>query len=932
MPEDATPPHASEGSGPGGRDPLKDAPRETAATTPDAPGVRVMPKRSAAAGAADPSGPAGGGPASGTGSTPDGGDGPGAPKMSAAGTLSIVARPIEQEMRQSFLDYAMSVIVSRALPDARDGLKPVHRRILYAMGELSLTPDRAYRKSALVVGDVLGKYHPHGDTSVYDAMVRMAQDWNLRYPLVDGQGNFGSVDGDGAAAMRYTEARLTRPAMALLADLDKETVAMAPNYDSSREEPTVLPAAIPNLLVNGSAGIAVGMATNVPPHNLGEVIDACVRIIDNPATTALDLLSVVRGPDFPTGGIILGRSGIASYLTTGRGRVVVRAKHHIEESGDRERLVFTEIPYQVNKSQLLIQIAELAKDKVVEGISDLRDESDRRGMRVVIELKRDAIPDVVLNQLWKHTTLQQSFVVNNLALVDGRPRTLGVRELLQVFLQHRFVVVTKRTEYDLRKAEARAHLLEGLLIALANIDAVVALIRASADADAAREGLMSRFSLTDVQAKAILEMRLQRLTSLETDEVRQEHATLTEQIAYYRKVLGDPQEVYRIIREELLRFRAEFADERRTQISEAEADIDDESLIPEEESVFLFTSAGYLKRMPIATWRQQRRGGKGKRGLRTKEEDEVVEVTVGSTHDYLCFFTNQGRVHWLKGYRVPTGSAQAKGKPVVNLLALEPNELVETIIPVRDFGQPAAEGEPPGPTLFFATKKGTVKRTALSDFRNVRAAGIIAINLDPGDELLAVRLTNGAQEVILATKMGQACRFEESQVRVMGRATTGVRGITLEDGDEVVSLAIAEPGTSLLSVTANGFGKRTELEEYRKTNRGAKGVRTIIVNERNGPVVAVRTVHGDESLLVITRMGMVVRTRVEEVRETGRSAQGVRIVSMEEGDAVTQVAVLPPEEGEGVPEGGLPPAGAPPGELPPPSGGAPEAGTPSGQS
>jgi DNA gyrase subunit A len=806
------------------------------------------------------------------------------------------ARPIEQEMRQSFLDYAMSVIVSRALPDARDGLKPVHRRILYSMNEMGMGPTSAYKKSARAVGDVLGKYHPHGDSSIYEAMVRMAQEWSLRYPLVDGQGNFGSVDGDAAAAMRYTEARLARITLQILNDLDKETVDWVPNFDATLTEPEVLPATIPNLLINGSAGIAVGMATNVPPHNLAEIVDAAVKLIDHPEASTLDLLEHVRGPDFPTGGIIHGRGGILSALTMGRGRVIVRAKHAIETmDNDRDRIVFTEIPYQVNKSDLIIAIAELVKDKVIEGVSDLRDESARQGMRIVVELKRDAITDVVLNQLWKHTALQSSFAINNLALVDGRPKTLGVRELLQVFLRHRVVVVTRRTQFELRKAEARAHILEGLLIALDHIDAVVALIRASRDPETALAGLMGQFGLTEIQGKAILDMRLQRLTGLETDAVKSEHAGLLIQIADYKAILADPRRVDAIIRDELLKAKAEFGDARRTQIVEGDIDIDDESLIPEEESVYLFTSAGYLKRMPLATWREQHRGGKGRRGLKTKEEDEVVETTVGSTHDYLCFFTNKGRVHWLKGYRVPTGTVQHKGKPVVNLLQLEPNELVETIIPVRDFGEPAAEGAPPGPTLFFATKKGTVKRTALSDFRNVRAIGIIAINLDDGDELLSVRLTNGTQEVILATKMGQACRFEESQVRVMGRATTGVRGISLEADDEVVSLAIAEPGTSLLSVTANGYGKRTELDEYRKTNRGAKGVRTIIVNERNGPVVAVRTVRGPESVLVITKSGMVVRTPVEQVRETGRSAQGVRIVNLDDDDAVTQVAILPPD-------------------------------------
>ncbi|MHB8633153.1 MAG: DNA gyrase subunit A [Thermoplasmatota archaeon] len=809
----------------------------------------------------------------------------------------VGARAIEQEMRKSFLDYAMSVIVARALPDARDGLKPVHRRILYAMSELGMGPTSAYKKSARVVGEVLGKYHPHGDSAVYEAMVRMAQPWSLRYPLVDGQGNFGSVDGDSAAAMRYTEARLAKAAMPLLADLDKDTVDFVPNFDATLQEPEVLPAIYPNLLVNGSAGIAVGMATNVPPHNLREIVDAAVRLIDDPDAGIVD---VVLGPDFPTGGIIHGRAGIASYLATGRGRVTVRAKHHVEPmANDRERIIFTEIPYQVNKAATITLIAELVKDKVIEGVSDLRDESDRRGMRMVIELKRDAITDVVLNQLWKHTPLQSSFAVNNLALVDGRPRTLGVKDMLEVFLRHRFFVVTRRTQFELAKAEARAHILEGLLIALAHIDEVVALIRAQKDPEAAKAALRERFQLSDEQAKAILDMRLQRLTGLESEAVKTEHAELVEKIRYYKGVLADPALVNGIIRGELVQVREDFGDERRTQIVDSDTDIEDESLIPEEDSVYLLTQAQYLKRMPLVTWREQHRGGRGVRGIKTKEseaegaelaEDAVVETTVGSTHDFLCFFTNRGRLHWLKGYRVPTGTRQHKGKPVVNLLNLEPGELVETIIPVRDF-------DAPDRYLLFATKrKGYVKRTELSQFRNVRAAGIQAISLEEDDELLAVRLTDGKAEVILATQLGQACRFEESEVRPMGRTAYGVKGIDLEEGDAVVSLTIAQPGSQILSVTANGFGKRTALDEYRKTARGAKGVRTIVVNDRNGPVVAVETVMGAESLLVITRKGMVVRIPVGQVSVLGRSTQGVILVRLETGDFVTQVAVLPPED------------------------------------
>jgi DNA gyrase subunit A len=820
--------------------------------------------------------------------------------------LQVLPRPIESEMRQSFLDYAMSVIVSRALPDARDGLKPVHRRILYAMRELGMGHTSSYKKSARVVGEVLGKYHPHGDSAVYEAMVRMAQDWSLRYPLVDGQGNFGSVDGDSAAAMRYTEARLAKVTAAMLDDIDKDTIAWGPNFDGTLEEPLVVPAALPNLLVNGSDGIAVGMATKIPPHNLAEVASAVLRVIADPDVDPLALMEQVQGPDFPTGGIIYGRAGILQYILTGRGRVVVRGRHEIESmGGDRERIVFTEIPYQVNKAQVLISIAELVKDKVIEGISDLRDESDRRGMRMVIELKRDAITDVVLNQLWKHTALQSSFSVNNLALVDGRPRTLGLKDLLGVFIKHRFDVVTKRTEYELAKAQARAHILEGLLIALARLDEVVELIRTSRDADEARARLMGApvpesvvalrgpglepLALSEEQAKAILEMRLQRLTGMESQGLRDEHTELTKMIQYYQSVLADPKLVYGIIEAETQKIKDDFGDARRTSIEDGEIDIDNEDLIPEEESVYMFTRAGYLKRMPLDTYREQKRGGKGLRGFKAKDEDDVIGTTVGSTHDWLCFFTNHGRVHWLKGYRVPLGTRTSRGKPVVNLVQLDPGETVEAIIPVRDF-------EEEGAHLFFVTRRGVVKRTPLSAYKNIRVVGIKAINLNDGDELLAVRKTDVGGEVILATRNGQAVRFDESDVRSMGRVATGVRGVRLRPGDEVVSLAVAEPGCQILTVTENGYGKRTPLEEYRKTNRGGIGVRTILVNERNGGVVAIRAVHGDESILVTTRDGMVVRSRVAEIRVQGRGTQGVRIMRLADDDAVNQVAVLPPGE------------------------------------
>ncbi len=818
--------------------------------------------------------------------TPDDpGEGP--TPTNVEGSDKTAPRTIESEMRQSFLDYAMSVIVSRALPDARDGLKPVHRRILYAMGEMGMSSTQPYKKSAYVVGEVLGKYHPHGDSSVYDAMVRMAQDWSLRYPMVDGQGNFGSVDGDGAAAMRYTEARMAKIASQMLGDLDKDTIDWAENYDGKLKEPSVLPAAIPNLLVNGADGIAVGMATKIAPHNLGEVLDAAITMIDDPDVTDEALMELVQGPDFPTGGIIYGRAGIRDALLTGRGRIVVRGKHEIEPMGnDRDRIVFTELPYQVNKANLLIAIAELAKDKVIEGISDLRDESDRRGMRMVIELKKDAITDVVLNLLWKHTNLQSSYSINNLALVDGLPKTLGLSGLLRVFLDHRFEVVTRRTQFELDKAEKRAHILEGLLTALDHIDDVVALIRGSADADAARTGLMDKFALSEVQAKAILEMRLQKLTGLESDALRSEHDELQKQIAYYRSVLADDGLVYGIIKDELTSIKGDFADERRTAIEDGEIDIDNEDLIPEEESVYIHTHQGYLKRMPVGTYKEQNRGGKGLKGMKAKEDDHITGTTLGSTHDWLCFFTNHGRVHWLKGYRVPIGSRHSRGKPVVNLINLEEGEKVENIIPVRDF-------EEEGQFLLFVTRAGIVKRTPLAAYKNIRVTGIKAIELREGDELLGVRRTDGMRDVIIATQKGQACRFDETEVRSMGRVASGVRGINLDDDDQVVGVAIAEEGCQLLTVTANGFGKRTELDEYRKTHRGGKGVRTIVVNERNGPVTALRTVTGEESLLIITREGMVVRSPVSQVRLQGRSTQGVTVMKLNGDDVVAQVAVVP---------------------------------------
>jgi DNA gyrase subunit A len=797
------------------------------------------------------------------------------------------ARPVEAEMRQSFLDYAMSVIVSRALPDARDGLKPVHRRILYAMKELGMSHTQSYKKSAYVVGEVLGKYHPHGDSAVYEAMVRMAQQWSLRYPLVDGQGNFGSVDGDSAAAMRYTEAKLAKITREMLTDIDKDTVNWNPNYDASLKEPAVLPSAIPNLLVNGSDGIAVGMATKIPPYNLGEVLSASIHLIDNPEATPSDLMEFVQGPDFPTGGIIYGRSGPASAIVTGKGRIMVRGKYEIEDaSKDKQRIVFTEIPYQVNKANLLMHIADLARDKVIEGISDLRDESDREGMRVVIELKKDAITDVVLNQLWKHTPLQNGFSANQLALVNGRPLTLGLKEMLTVHTSHRFEVITRRTQFDLTKAQARDHIVEGLLIALDRIDEVVALIKGSKDAESANNGLQSQFGLSDKQAKAILEMRLQKLTGLETTALRDEHEELLAFIKECESILGDEGRIYTIIKEDFIRIKDEFSDGRRTEIVDGEIDIEDEDLIPEEESVYMYTAEGYLKRMPLDTYREQNRGGKGLKGMKSKDEDHLIGTTVGSTHTWLCFFTNSGRIHWLRGHRVPTGSRQSRGKPVQNLIQLDEGEKVENIVAVEDF-------EEEGQFMFFATRGGVVKKTPLFAYKNIKKTGIKAIELRDGDTLLSVRKTDGNQDIILASRNGQACRFDEADVRSMGRVSTGVRGIRLNAGDAVASMAIAEAGAQILTITENGYGKRTMLEEYRKTNRGGKGVRTIKVNERNGPVQAIRTVQGDESLLLVTKDGMVVRSPVNQVSQQGRDTQGVTVMRTDDGDIITQVAVLP---------------------------------------
>jgi len=798
---------------------------------------------------------------------------------------SEILRPIEAEMKKSYIDYAMSVIVGRALPDVRDGLKPVHRRILYTMDELGNTSNKPHMKCARVVGDCLGKYHPHGDSAVYDAMVRMAQDFALRYMMVDGHGNFGSVDGDSAAAMRYTEARLRKIAEDMLEDLDKETVDFVDNYDGSLKEPSVLPAKIPNLLVNGSVGIAVGMATNIPPHNMREVCDAAALMLDQPDVDDIRLMELIKGPDFPTGGIIHGVNGIREAYTTGRGRIKVRAKASIEENGNRKSIIVNEIPYQVNKASLIESIADLVKEKKIEGISDLRDESDREGMRIVIELKRDAMEDIVLNQLYRHTQMEETFGIINLALVDNEPRVLTLREMLQAFLQYRESVITRRTQFDLRKARDRDHILIALIKAVDAIDETVRIIREAKDSDEARDALMARFELDEVQAKAILDMRLRALTGLEIEDLHNEHADLLAKIAGLEGILADINKVRAIIREEMLQIREAYGDERRTEIVADTGDLDDEDLIPNEEMVIMISADGYIKRLPLDTYKQQHRGGSGLIGMETKEEDEVVDLFVTMTKDNIMFFTDKGRAFVLKAYRVPVAGRHSKGRPIINLLPkLEEGEGLESCMAFDKFDDRY--------DLVFATRNGTIKRTPLSEYRNVRSTGIIAIDLRDGDSLVTTRLAERDQEIILAARSGQATRFDLSEVRSVGRSSIGVRGMDLEEGDEVVSMAVARPDDQLLSITANGYGKVTSVSEYRKTHRGGKGVITISTSDRNGPVISVRTVSDSDQIIVTTQAGMVIRTRASEVRKTGRTAQGVRIMDLSEGDRIVAVARL----------------------------------------
>ncbi len=842
---------------------------------------------------------------------------------------TVLEQRIEDEMKVSYIDYAMSVIVGRALPDARDGLKPVHRRILYGMYSMGLTHDKPYRKSARVVGDVLGKYHPHGDMAVYDALVRMAQDFSLRYPLIDGQGNFGSIDGDPPAAMRYTECRLTKIAEELLADLDKETVDFMDNFDGSEVEPVVLPAKLPNLLINGSAGIAVGMATNIPPHNLSEIIDGVIMLIEKPTVETKELINVIKGPDFPTGGIIFGFNGIYDAYTSGRGTIKVRAKTHTENAGhDRERIVVTEIPYQVNKTTLLETIAGLVKDKRIEGISDIRDESDREGMRIVIDLKKDAMAEVVLNQLFKHTQLETSFGIINLALVNNKPEILTLKGLLNQYLEHRKVVVRKRTEFELKKAQQKAHILEGLLIAIDHIDEVINIIRASKTTDDARAALTARFKLSDEQTKAILDMRLGKLTGLEREAVKADYEETLRLIDQLKKILASEQEILSIIKRELLELKEKYGDERRTVIEKEGVELTIEDLIADEAVIVTTTNSGYIKRQPIGEYKAQGRGGKGLIGMETKEEDSITNLFITMTHDTLMFFTNKGKVYWLKAFQIPEGGRHSKGKAIVNMLPqLEKGEEVNAVIPVRKFDDEHY--------LVFVTRKGLVKKTVLSAYSNIRTVGIIATRLEEGDSLVDVRMTDGKMDIILATKTGQACRFDESCVRAMGRGTFGVKGVTLVDDDEVVSMAVAkhdessdedaaeaseeaeevpegegepeaeceeaqvsEGGRMLLTITQNGFGKRSPVKSYRKTKRGAKGVITIKSNNRNGPVVALLEVDEDDELIITSASGMVIRTPVAQIPVHGRNTQGVRIMRLNEKDKVIAVERVIPEEAE----------------------------------
>ncbi|USB33278.1 DNA gyrase subunit A [Paenibacillus sp. YPG26] len=793
----------------------------------------------------------------------------------------IIDRDIGVEMRESFMDYAMSIIVSRALPDVRDGLKPVHRRILYAMSDLGMSPDKPYKKSARIVGEVIGKYHPHGDSAVYESMVRMAQDFAMRNMLVDGHGNFGSIDGDMAAAMRYTEARLSKIAMEMLRDINKETIDFMPNYDGEEHEPVVLPARFPNLLVNGVTGIAVGMATNIPPHNLGEVIDGVQALIKNPEITSLELMDYISGPDFPTAGFILGRSGIRQAYTTGRGSVTMRANATIEENNNKARIIVHEIPYQVNKARLVEKIAELVREKRIEGITDLRDESDRNGMRIVIELRRDVNPNVVLNNLYKHTSMQSTFGINMLAIVNKEPKILTLREVLHYYLQHQIEVIRRRTEFDLKKAEARAHILEGLRIALDHLDEVIKLIRSSQTGEIAREGLIERFGLSFEQAQAILDMRLQRLTGLEREKIENEYNELLQKIAEYREILANEHLVLEIIDGELQEIKDKYADERRTVITIGEESILDEDLIPREDVVITITHTGYIKRLPVSTYRSQKRGGRGVIGMDTKDSDFVEHLFVTNSHHYLMFFTDKGKAYRIKAYEIPELGRTARGTPIINLIQIEQGETVNAVIPVEKFEEDKH--------LFFATRLGIVKKTPLDDYVNIRRGGLIAINLREDDDLIEVKLTHPGQELIMGTAQGMSIRFAESDVRSMGRSATGVKGITLDANDQLIGMDIVDPERDVLIVTTKGYGKRTPVGEYRIQSRGGKGIKTINVTEKNGPVVGLKVVKDEEDLMIITSSGTLIRTSMAGISTMGRNTQGVKLINTRDEDSVATV-------------------------------------------
>lgn len=807
----------------------------------------------------------------------------------------IIIKGIEDEMRTAYIDYSMSVIVSRALPDVRDGLKPVHRRVLYGMSDLGLTSNRPHKKSARIVGEVLGKYHPHGDSAVYDTMVRLAQEWSLRYPLVDGQGNFGSIDGDSPAAMRYTEARLRKIAEEMLIDIEKNTVNFAPNFDDSLQEPTVLPSKIPNLLVNGTSGIAVGMATNMAPHNLKEVVQGICAYIDNREITIDELMKFIKAPDFPTGGIIYGYDGVREAFLTGRGRIVVRALAQIETNKNgKEKIIISEIPYLVNKASLVSKIAELMKEGKLEGISEVRDESDREGLRVVVEIKKDGDANVVLNQLYKNTSLQTTFGVNNVALVKGRPMTLNLKDLIVYYVEHRHEVVVRRTQYDLDQALQRAHILEGLIIALDNLDAVIALIRAAATPEVARNGLMTNFNLSEIQAKAILDMRLQRLTGLEMDKIRAEYDEIMKKIAYFREVLANESLRMQIIKEELLEVAKDYGDERRTQIVYSAEDFSIEDMIANEDVVITITHEGYIKRTAINNYKRQGRGGVGAKGTTTKEEDFVEHLFIASTHNYLLFFTEKGKCYWLKAFEIPEGSKASKGRSIRNLIQIDNDDKVKAFINISNLED---KNFVENHFIVMVTKKGTIKKTAVQAYSRPRSTGIIAINIEEGDELIDAQLTDGTNEIVIATHNGMAIRFNEAHVRDMGRNATGVRGISLDDNDFVIGMVVVKhPDTQLLVVSEKGYGKRSKIDEYRITNRGGKGVKTINITPKTGHLIAIKLVLDTDDLMIITKENNMIRTSVSSIREAGRNTQGVILIRLKEGDDIAAVAKIAEKE------------------------------------